>query len=96
MGVVLPWARLPPNGRGPSVGVSADLGVVPQDGLRREESLMSLLTPALFQVGRGDPPQTPVCNLNLALPDNIQPEPAPSEPDLLALEKKYSFLSISE
>ncbi|CAL4058757.1 unnamed protein product, partial [Meganyctiphanes norvegica] len=48
------------------------------------------------KVGRGDPPQTPICNLNIALPDNIQPEPAPSEPDLLALEKKYSFLSISK
>ncbi|KAG0713071.1 Ankyrin-3 [Chionoecetes opilio] len=51
---------------------------------------------AVFQVGRGDAPQTPICNLNIALPDNIQPEPAPSEPDLLALEKKYSFLSISK
>lgn len=49
-----------------------------------------------LQVGRGEAPQSPICNLNLSLPDNIQPEPAPSEPDLLALEKKYAFLSISE
>ncbi|XP_042859637.1 ankyrin-2-like isoform X23 [Penaeus japonicus] len=68
----------------------------PKDGRWKKASLMSLLKPPVFQVGRGDPPQTPICNLNIALPDNIQPEPAPSEPDLLALEKKYSFLSISK
>lgn len=72
------------------------LPLVFQDGRWKKASLMSLLKPPVFQVGRGDPPQTPICNLNIALPDNIQPEPAPSEPDLLALEKKYSFLSISE
>ncbi|XP_063863232.1 ankyrin-2-like isoform X36 [Scylla paramamosain] len=68
----------------------------PKDGCWRKASLISLIKPPVFQVGRGDPPQTPICNLNIALPDNIQPEPAPSEPDLLALEKKYSFLSISK
>ncbi|XP_066941512.1 ankyrin-2-like isoform X11 [Macrobrachium rosenbergii] len=68
----------------------------PKDGRWKKASLVSLLKPPVFQVGRGDPPQTPICNLNIALPDNIQPEPAPSEPDLLALEKKYSFLSISK
>ncbi|XP_042242857.1 ankyrin-2-like isoform X21 [Homarus americanus] len=68
----------------------------PKDGRWKKGSLISLLKPPVFQVGRGDPPQTPICNLNIALPDNIQPEPAPSEPDLLALEKKYSFLSISK
>ncbi|XP_069942405.1 ankyrin-2 isoform X18 [Cherax quadricarinatus] len=68
----------------------------PKDGRWKKASLISLLKPPVFQVGRGDPPQTPICNLNIALPDNIQPEPAPSEPDLLALEKKYSFLSISK
>ncbi|XP_050687553.1 ankyrin-2-like isoform X33 [Eriocheir sinensis] len=68
----------------------------PKDGRWKKASLISLIKPTVFQVGRGDPPQTPICNLNIALPDNIQPEPAPSEPDLLALEKKYSFLSISK
>ncbi|XP_047739260.1 centrosomal protein of 290 kDa isoform X8 [Hyalella azteca] len=48
------------------------------------------------KVGRGDAPQNPICNLNLELPDTILPEPAPSEPDLLSLEKKYTFLSISK
>ncbi|XP_069185516.1 ankyrin-2 isoform X26 [Procambarus clarkii] len=66
----------------------------PKNGRWKTASLISLLKTPVFQVGRGDPPQTPICNLNIALPDNIQPEPAPSEPDLLALEKKYSFLSI--
>merc|ERR1719187_1302731 len=68
----------------------------PKEGMIRKQSIISLLKAPVFQVGRGDPPQTPICNLNIALPDNIQPEPAPSEPDLLALEKKYSFLSISK
>ncbi|KAB7494140.1 hypothetical protein Anas_01326 [Armadillidium nasatum] len=49
-----------------------------------------------LQVGRGEAPQSPICTLNLSLPDNIQPEPAPSEPDLLALEKNKYFELISE
>ena len=48
------------------------------------------------QVGRGDAPQSPLCTLNLVLPTDVVPEPAPSEPDLRALEKKYAFLRFME
>lgn len=69
----------------------------PQPGTKRYIELVStILKSPQLQVGRGDVPQNPICNLNLELPETIQPEPAPSEPDLLSLEKKYTFLSISE
>ena len=42
---------------------------------------------------RQEVPQTPICNLNVALPDNITPEPAvPTEVDLEAIQNKYAFL----
>ena len=42
---------------------------------------------------RQESPQTPICNLNVALPDNITPEPAaPAEVDAEALQSKYTFL----
>lgn len=44
------------------------------------------------RAGRGEPPQTPICNLNIVLPSVVTPETARSEPDLLALQKKYGFL----
>ncbi|XP_046392833.1 ankyrin-3 isoform X28 [Ischnura elegans] len=44
------------------------------------------------KVAKGEPPQSPICILNIVLPETITPEMAPSEPDLLELEKKYSFL----
>jgi len=44
------------------------------------------------RAGRGEPPQTPICNLNIVLPSSVTPEFAPSEPDLHALQKKYGFL----
>ncbi|XP_046439964.1 ankyrin-2-like isoform X4 [Daphnia pulex] len=44
------------------------------------------------RAGRGEPPQTPICNLNIVLPSTVTPETARSEPDLLALQKKYGFL----
>lgn len=44
------------------------------------------------QVAKGEPAQTPICSLNIVLPDTIIPEAGPSEPDLLELEKNYSFL----
>lgn len=44
------------------------------------------------RAGRGDPPQTPICNLNIVLPSAVTPETARSEPDLTALHKKYGFL----
>jgi hypothetical protein len=44
------------------------------------------------QVAKGEPAQTPVCTLNIVLPETIIPESGPSEPDLLELEKNYSFL----
>ena len=44
------------------------------------------------RAGRGEPPQTPICNLNIVLPASVTPEFAPSEPDLHALQKKYGFL----
>jgi len=43
---------------------------------------------------RGDAPQTPICNLNVALPDNITPDvPGMGDTDsLAAIQNKYSFL----
>ena len=43
---------------------------------------------------RGDAPQTPICNLNVALPDNITPDvPGIGDTDSLsAIQNKYSFL----
>uniref|UniRef100_T1J7N3 Death domain-containing protein n=1 Tax=Strigamia maritima TaxID=126957 RepID=T1J7N3_STRMM len=39
--------------------------------------------------GRSDPPQTPICNLNITLPDA---DASPTGPDVLTLEKKYAYL----
>ena len=44
------------------------------------------------RAGRGEPPQTPICNLNIVLPSVVTPDSARSEPDLTALQKKYGFL----
>jgi len=44
------------------------------------------------KAGRGEPPQTPICNLNIVLPTSVTPDSIRSEPDLLALQKKYGFL----
>ncbi|XP_063217297.1 ankyrin-3 isoform X3 [Bacillus rossius redtenbacheri] len=44
------------------------------------------------KVAKGEPAQAPICTLNVVLPDTIVPEAGPSEPDLLELEKNYSFL----
>nr|CAD7409437.1 unnamed protein product [Timema poppensis] len=44
------------------------------------------------KVAKGEATQTPICTLNIVLPDNIVPEGRPSEPDLLELERNYSFL----
>jgi ankyrin len=44
------------------------------------------------QVAKGEPPQQPICILNIVLPETILPESELSEPDLLVLHKKYSFL----
>lgn len=44
------------------------------------------------QVAKGEPPQQPICILNIVLPETILPESALSEPDLSVLNKKYSFL----
>ncbi|XP_022238228.1 uncharacterized protein LOC106456833 isoform X8 [Limulus polyphemus] len=42
------------------------------------------------RVGRGEPPQTPICNLNIALPDicKIEKKPVTTE----VVEKKYDFM----
>ena len=43
--------------------------------------------------GRQEAPQTPICNLNVALPDNITPEPSvPTEVNAEAIQNKYTFL----
>ncbi|KAK2586999.1 hypothetical protein KPH14_010970 [Odynerus spinipes] len=44
------------------------------------------------KVPKGEVPQTPICTLNILLPEKISPEPAVSELDLLELSKNYSFL----
>ena len=42
---------------------------------------------------RQETPQNPICNLNVALPDNITPEPGvPTEVDVEAIQNKYTFL----
>lgn len=44
------------------------------------------------RAARGEAPQAPICNLNVALPDNITPE-IPGEADsIAAIQSKYSFL----
>ena len=43
--------------------------------------------------GRGEPQQNPICNLNISLPEEINPEPGNvSDQELLAIQSKYSFL----
>ncbi|XP_033226769.1 ankyrin-3-like isoform X10 [Belonocnema kinseyi] len=44
------------------------------------------------KVAKGDQPQTPICTLNILLPEKISPDAAHSELDLLELSKNYSFL----
>lgn len=44
------------------------------------------------KVAKGEPPQTPICTLNILLPEKISPDSAHSELDLLELSKNYSFL----
>ncbi|XP_048261568.1 ankyrin-3 isoform X24 [Bombus terrestris] len=44
------------------------------------------------KVPKGELPQTPICTLNILLPEKISSEPAASEVDLLELSKNYSFL----
>ena len=41
---------------------------------------------------RSEAPQTPICTLNIALPDNITPEATQTDQDLMAIQAKYSFL----
>ncbi|KAL0125581.1 hypothetical protein PUN28_004590 [Cardiocondyla obscurior] len=44
------------------------------------------------KVPKGELPQTPICTLNILLPEKISPDTAVSELDLLELSKNYSFL----
>ncbi|XP_058801309.1 titin homolog isoform X2 [Phymastichus coffea] len=44
------------------------------------------------KVAKGEPSQTPICTLNILLPDKISPDGGSSELDLLELSKNYSFL----
>ncbi|XP_015589452.1 ankyrin-3 isoform X8 [Cephus cinctus] len=44
------------------------------------------------KVPKGEPSQTPICTLNILLPEKISPDTAVSELDLLELSKNYSFL----
>ena len=44
------------------------------------------------KVAKGEQPQTPICTLNIILPDKIAPDGGNSELDLLELNKNYSFL----
>ncbi|XP_054002809.1 ankyrin-3-like isoform X13 [Hylaeus anthracinus] len=44
------------------------------------------------KVPKGELPQTPICTLNILLPEKISPEQGVSEVDLLELSKNYSFL----
>jgi len=42
---------------------------------------------------RGEVQQNPICNLNISLPEEINPEPSNvSDQDLVAIQAKYSFL----
>ncbi|XP_076361546.1 uncharacterized protein LOC143252767 isoform X7 [Tachypleus tridentatus] len=44
------------------------------------------------RVGRGEPPQTPICNLNIALPDICKIERKPVTTEVLKIENKYDFI----
>ncbi|KAI5703727.1 hypothetical protein M8J76_002558 [Diaphorina citri] len=45
------------------------------------------------KVARGEPAQSPLCTLNIGLPDNIVPESAMSESDLLNLDISHQLLA---
>lgn len=45
------------------------------------------------KVSRGEAPQSPMCNLNIALPDVVVPDAPKSEVDLVTLERKYTYMS---
>nr|CAD7195409.1 unnamed protein product [Timema douglasi] len=44
------------------------------------------------KVAKGEPPQQPICILNIVLPESILPESGVAEPDIVALHNKYTFL----
>ncbi|XP_011500173.1 PREDICTED: ankyrin-3-like [Ceratosolen solmsi marchali] len=48
------------------------------------------------RIAKGEPPQTPICTLNILLPEKISPESRNSELDLLELSKNYSFIRDGE
>lgn len=43
------------------------------------------------KVARGEPTQTPLCTLNLVLPQDVLPD-RDSQSDLLSIDKEHSFL----
>jgi ankyrin len=43
------------------------------------------------KIAKGEPPQTPICTLNILLPEKISPESGNSELDLFELSKNSSF-----
>ncbi|XP_054717551.1 ankyrin-2-like [Uloborus diversus] len=44
------------------------------------------------RAGRGEPPQVPICNLNVALPDITLSDSSPDVLELVTLEKRYDFI----
>ncbi|GFR01363.1 ankyrin-3 [Trichonephila clavata] len=44
------------------------------------------------KAGRGEPPQIPICNLNVALPDIIHTDSSADVIELVTLEKRYDFI----
>nr|XP_042902612.1 ankyrin-3 isoform X21 [Parasteatoda tepidariorum] len=47
------------------------------------------------KTARGDPPQTPICNLNVVLPEVASSESSSHAVELVTLEKKYDFMQES-
>ncbi|KAK6645085.1 hypothetical protein RUM43_001361 [Polyplax serrata] len=59
------------------------------------DSIGRLLFMKEAKVSKGDPPQQPMCCLNIVLPETIMPDSSLSEPDLYALQKKISAMKDS-
>ncbi|GIX87125.1 ankyrin-3 [Caerostris extrusa] len=44
------------------------------------------------KAGRGEPPQIPICNLNVALPEVTLTDSSADVIELVTLEKRYDFI----
>lgn len=57
-----------------------------------EDNIGRIMFMAEARVAKGEPAQVPLCTLNLVLPQEIIPDLDRSEPDLLTIDKDFSYL----